>query len=106
MKNAMGATREQADAIVELTDAQEELGIIDGQYHCFRYVKDRNLKAIHNSGDALLAAARRPSERSWKGGGCLSAFLIIPVPRNRRSAGEPGALPCLWAQVAPQSESH
>lgn len=32
MKNAMGATREQTDAIVELTDAQEELGIIDGQF--------------------------------------------------------------------------
>ena len=32
MKNAMGATRGQADAIVELTDAQEELGIIDGQF--------------------------------------------------------------------------
>lgn len=27
MKNSMGATREQADAIVELTDAQEELDI-------------------------------------------------------------------------------
>lgn len=48
MKNAMGATRGQADAIVELTDAQEELGVIDGQFHCFRYVKVRNLKAIHN----------------------------------------------------------
>lgn len=39
MKNAMGATRGQADAIVELTDAQEELGIIDGQFHTFPYVK-------------------------------------------------------------------
>ena len=80
MKNAMGATREQTDAIVELTDAQEELGIIDGQFHCFRYVKVRNLKVIHNSGDALLAAVRRPSERPWKGG------LSVRVPDNTGSA--------------------
>ena len=79
-EDAMGATRGQADAIVELTDAQEELGIIDGQFHCFRYVKVRNLKASHNSGDALLAAVRRPSERPWKGG------LSVRVPDNTGSA--------------------
>ena len=80
MKNAMGATRGQADAIVELTDAQEELGVSDGQFHCFRYVKVRNLTVIHNSGDALLAAVRRPGERPWKGG------LSVRVPDNTGSA--------------------
>lgn len=32
MKTAMGATQEQVDAIISLTDAQEELGVVDGQF--------------------------------------------------------------------------
>ena len=32
MKTAMGATQEQVDAIIALTDAQEELGVVDGQF--------------------------------------------------------------------------
>lgn len=31
MKMAMGATQEQVDAIISLTDAQEELGVVDGR---------------------------------------------------------------------------
>ena len=32
MKTAMGATQEQVDVIIALTDAQEELGVVDGQF--------------------------------------------------------------------------
>lgn len=32
MRAAMGATQEQVQAVIDLTDAQEELGVVDGQF--------------------------------------------------------------------------
>ncbi len=96
MKTVMGATQEQVDAIISLTDAQEELGVVDGQFQISAAQQLAKFLQMTESLQTLIPLMNDMAAQQY--GVAASEQNLMSIATQRRIANPPRQDVCLLRQ--------
>lgn len=103
MKTAMGATQEQVDAIIALTDAQEELGVVDGQFQISAAQQLAKFLQTTESLQTLIPLMNDMAAQQY--GVAASEQNLMSIATQRRIANPPQQVDPLQQENPPRQEA-